>query len=209
MTFRISSAAFAPDTFIPPRFTRQADNISPPREWYDAPPGTRSFVLVLEDPDSPRGTFRHWAVYDIPASSKSLKEGDGSREPVSMLRMGRNDFGNTRYDGPRPPADHGPHHYHFRILAVDVSELDVPPQSSVELILTAARARCLAEAETVGLFETPGGTRRARQPQSEPEPGATRPGIADADKLARTGSVEEATRQTPPAGAWNDVARNE
>ena len=153
MTLIITSPAFSPDGPIPLQFTRDGENISPPVEWHEAPPETRSFALIVEDSDVPRGVFRHWAAYDIPASCSSLKQGDGSREQVTMLRMGRNDFGNTRYDGPQPPAGDGPHHYHFRLLALDVSELDVPAQSSAELILSAAQDRCLAEAEVVGVFE--------------------------------------------------------
>jgi hypothetical protein len=116
--------------------------------------------------------------------------------------MGRNDFGNSRYDGPQPPAGHGPHHYHFRLLALDVSELDVPAQSSATDILALAKPRCLAEAEIIGLFENP-------QARPAGQGVGVRKGIADADKLARTGSVDEPVRDTPPAGAWNDVARNE
>ncbi len=205
MTLSITSPAFAPLGAIPRQFTREGANISPPIQWHDAPPEARSFALIVEDPDAPKGLFRHWAAYDIPASSTSLKEGDGSREPVTMLRMGRNDFGNSRYDGPQPPPGHGPHHYHFRLLALEVAELDVPPQSPAELILAAARSRCLAEAELVGLFENPRGNPTGTDGASR----GVRHGIADADKLARTGSVEEPVRDTPPAGAWNDVAGNE
>jgi len=204
MTLSITSSAFPPLGPIPRQFTRDGDNISPPVEWHDAPTETRSFALIVEDPDAPKGVFRHWAAYDIPASCSNLKEGEGSREPVTMLRMGRNDFGNSRYDGPQPPVNHGPHHYHFRLLALNVSELDVPPQSSAELILTAARAKCLEEAEVVGVFEN---VKKAKS--REAPPGAKSPGVADADKLARTGAVDEPIRQTPPAGAWNDIGRNE
>jgi Raf kinase inhibitor-like YbhB/YbcL family protein len=199
MTLAITSPAFSSLGPIPSRFTRDAANISPPIDWHDAPPATRSFVLIVEDPDAPRGTFRHWAVYDIPASSTGLKEGDGSREPAT-LRMGRNDFGNSRYDGPQPPAGHGPHHYYFRLFALDVAELDVPAKSPANDILAAAKPRCLAEAEIIGLFGTP---------HASPTRQGVRKGIADADKLARTGSIDEPVRDTPPAGAWNDVARNE
>jgi Raf kinase inhibitor-like YbhB/YbcL family protein len=201
MTLAITSPAFSSLGSIPLRFTRDGANTSPPIEWQDAPPETRSFALIVEDPDARRGIFRHWAAYDIPASSTSLKEGDGSREPVT-LRMGRNDFGNSRYDGPQPPAGHGPHHYHFRLLALDVSELDVPARSSATDILALAKPRCLAEAEIIGLFENP-------HARPEGQGVGVRKGIADADKLARTGSVDEPVRDTPPAGAWNDVARNE
>ena len=149
MSLSITSSAFSPFGPIPRQFTRDDANVSPPLEWHDAPLETRSFTLILEDPDAPGGIFHHWVVYDIPASSASLKQGDGSREPVTMLRMGRNDFGNTRYDGPEPPVSHGPHHYHFRLLALNVSEHDVPAQSPAEDVLNAAKARCLAEAEII------------------------------------------------------------
>ena len=115
------------------------------------------------------------------------------------LKMGRNDFGNSRYDGPQPPAGDAAHHYHFRLLALRVAELKLPPQTRASDILAAAEAECLEQAEVVGLFESPDNGQR----------GTPHPGIADADKLARTGSVDEPVRDTPPAGAWNDVAGNE
>jgi phosphatidylethanolamine-binding protein (PEBP) family uncharacterized protein len=65
MTFALTGPAFAPHGPIPLRFTREGANISPPIEWHDAPPATRSFALIVEDPDAPRGTFRHWIAYDI------------------------------------------------------------------------------------------------------------------------------------------------
>lgn len=205
MALTLTSPAFKPFGPIPPEFTRTNANISPPLEWHDAPAATRSFALILEDPDAPRGTFRHWAVYDIPAASTSLPTGAGSLEPVTRLRMGRNDFGNSRYDGPQPPAGDHAHRYHFRLFALNVTELNLPPQSSAAQILAAATAQCLGEAEIVGVFASPAASSHNPPPQH----GATHPGIADADKLARTGSVDEPIRNTPPAGAWNDVARNE
>ncbi len=203
MSLTITSSAFAPQGPIPREFTRDDGNVSPPVEWHDAPPETRSFALIVEDPDAPDGTFHHWVAYDIPVSSTHLKAGEGSREAVTMLRMGRNDFGNIRYDGPQPPVGHGPHHYHFRLLALKVSELAIPAQSAAEVVLEAAKAQCLAEAEIVGVFQNPRGSSK------ETPPGSVRHGIAEADKLARTGSAEEPVRDTPPAGTWNDVARNE
>ena len=67
------------------------------------PGGTRSFALVVEDPDAPKGTFRHWAAYDIPADARRVAEGVGSRDPGAALKMASNDFGNAHYDGPQPP----------------------------------------------------------------------------------------------------------
>lgn len=204
MALSIRSSAFAPLGSIPQQFTRTGANVSPPLEWQGAPQGTRSFALIVEDPDAPQGTFHHWLVYDIPTSVMSLPEGAGSRDPVTRLRMGRNDFGNSRYDGPQPPPGDPAHRYRFRLLALGVSELDLPARSGAERIWTAARKVCLEDTELVGLFEAPGAPRAF-----ETQRGAIHPGIADADKLARTGGLHESIRNTPPAGAWNDIAANE
>jgi len=138
---------------IPERYARDGDNVSPPLEWDGAPEGTKSFALVVEDPDAPSGTFRHWAVYDIPPDTNRLPEGAGSHKGGAGLHMGVNDFGNARYDGPQPPPGHGTHHYHFRLFALDVPELKLKPNSSAREVLRAARAHALAEAETVGTYE--------------------------------------------------------
>ncbi|HEV7608479.1 MAG TPA: YbhB/YbcL family Raf kinase inhibitor-like protein [Steroidobacteraceae bacterium] len=153
MALHIEAPAFAPNQNIPAQFSREGGNISPSIEWHGAPPTTRSFALVVEDPDSPKGTFRHWAAYDIPPDAQHLHEGAGSGAQGAPIQMATNDFGNARYDGPQPPPGHGVHHYHFRLFALDVPELDVPEGSSAGQVLEAARAHAIAEADTVGTFE--------------------------------------------------------
>jgi Raf kinase inhibitor-like YbhB/YbcL family protein len=204
MALIITSPAFPAHGEVPRQFTRDAANVSPPIEWRDAPSETRSFVLVVEDPDAPNGTFWHWAVYDIPEDSTGLDQGAGSQERTVALRMGENDFGNTRYDGPQPPRGHGTHHYHFRLFALRVPKLDVPAQCSAKDVAEAAQAQCLAEGDLVGTSEKPGAATQKTKARAQ-----VRPHIADADKIARTGSANESVRDTPPAGKWNDVARNE
>jgi hypothetical protein len=153
MSLSLSSPAFAPQQRIPNQFSREGGNLSPPVEWRGAPQGTRSFALIVEDPDAPRGVFRHWAAYDIPADARSLAEGAGSREQGAAIQMGTNDFGNTQYDGPQPPQGHGSHHYHFRLFALDVPSLEVPENCAAEDVLAAVQEHALEEAETVGTFE--------------------------------------------------------
>jgi hypothetical protein len=152
MTLTVRTPTFAQDHSIPIRFTREGANVSPLVEWLGAPAGTRSYALVVEDPDAPKGTFRHWAAYNIPAGTRRLTEGAGSRDQGAALRMATNDFGNAHYDGPQPPPGHGVHHYHFRLFALDVPELDVEEGCSAAGVLEAARAHSLAEADTVGTF---------------------------------------------------------
>jgi Raf kinase inhibitor-like YbhB/YbcL family protein len=153
MSLSLSSPAFAPNQRIPNQFSREGGNLSPPIEWRGAPEGTRSFALIVEDPDAPKGTFRHWAAYDIPPDATLLHEGAGSDALNTAIKMARNDFGDTRYDGPQPPPGHGVHHYHFRLFALDTAELNVPVSASAKEVLDAAVEHALAEAETVGTFE--------------------------------------------------------
>ena len=152
MSLAISSPAFRNGGTIPVQYTRDGENVSPPLQWQDAPPETRSFMLLVEDPDAPSGTFRHWAIYNIPASATCLPEGasdQGSKETGE----GVNGFGNARYDGPQPPKGHGPHHYHFRLAALDAPQLDIPASAKAEAIWAKARPHILAEAEVVGIYE--------------------------------------------------------
>ena len=153
MALTIHSPAFTANRPIPQQFSREGGNLSPPMEWRGAPAGTRSYALVVEDPDAPHGTFRHWAAYDIPANAHRLPEGAGSREHAAPLHMAVNDFGHARYDGPQPPAGDGAHHYHFRLFALDIPELALPARCGVRDVLAAARDHSLAEAEVVATFE--------------------------------------------------------
>jgi Raf kinase inhibitor-like YbhB/YbcL family protein len=153
MSLVIETPAFARQARIPVQFTRDGGNVSPRLQWHGAPPATRSFALVVEDPDAPQGTFRHWAAYDIPADSRWLSEGAGSGEQGAPLQMAVNDFGNAHYDGPQPPPGHGQHHYHFRLFALDVNELGLPEDATASQVLDAAVEHCIDEADAVGIYE--------------------------------------------------------
>jgi len=152
MTMHLETPAFAPKQRIPDQFTRQGANISPRVEWQGAPADTRSFALVVEDPDAPKGTFRHWAAYDISADTQWLGEGAGSGELGLQIRQVVNDFGNPHYDGPRPPKGHGTHRYHFRLFALNVEELGLPDDATATDVLDAAMASAIAEADVVGTY---------------------------------------------------------
>ncbi|MBQ0822829.1 YbhB/YbcL family Raf kinase inhibitor-like protein [Microvirga sp. HBU67558] len=152
MPLTITSPAFRNGEVIPVRHTRDGENLSPPLEWRDAPPETKSYVLIVEDPDSPSGTFRHWAMYNVPASEAGLPEG-ASAQGLRGAGEGVNGFRNPRYDGPQPPKGHGPHHYHFRLAALDVPQLEIHASAKVEEIWTRAQPHIIAEAEVVGVYE--------------------------------------------------------
>lgn len=153
MSLTLTTSAFTPQGTIPEKFSRDGENVSPALNWRGAPAGTRSYALVVEDPDAPARTFRHWAVYNIEPDIARLAEGAGSGGRGGSMRTATNDFGNMRYDGPQPPRGHGPHHYHFELFALDVADLELPARASAEDVLAAARRHALAVAEAIGTFE--------------------------------------------------------
>lgn len=153
MALSVSSPAFSNGQRIPERHCKDGDNVSPPLQWHDAPRSTRSFTVIVEDPDAPKGVFRHWAVYNVPPSYQGLGEDSGAAGSGSPLAMAVNDFGNRTYDGPQPPHGHGAHHYHFRLLALDVPELRLPDRATVKEVMDAAQPHVIAQAETVGTFQ--------------------------------------------------------
>ena len=153
MPLTLSSPAFAEGERLPVKYTRDGDNLSPPLRWAGAPEGTRSFMLAVEDPDAPSGTFRHWGVFNIPPDRSELPESVETGPEATGLRFAGNDFGNGRYDGPEPPPGHGVHHYHFRLIALDVPSLEVPAQAGVKHLLHEARKHALDEAELIGTYE--------------------------------------------------------
>jgi Raf kinase inhibitor-like YbhB/YbcL family protein len=150
---RLRSSAFSDGAAIPRRFTCDGEDVSPPLQWSDAPAGNRSFVLLCDDPDAPAGTWHHWAAYDIPADRTTLAEGAGRAGGKEALKHAVNDFGRPGYGGPCPPPGHGPHHYHFRLLALSTDRLPVRKDPSCRDVEREARKHLVAEAVLVGLYE--------------------------------------------------------
>ncbi len=149
----LTSTAFHDGAIIPRRFTCDGENVSPPLQWTGAPVESKSVVLLCDDPDAPAGTWRHWAVFDIPSYRAELVEGAGRPEGFEDFRHAVNDFGNLGYGGPCPPRHHGLHHYHFRLLALDRAELSVRAHPSCKEVEQEARKHVLAEASLVGLYQ--------------------------------------------------------
>ena len=150
---RLSSSGFSDGSVIPRRFTCDGEDLSPPLQWSDAPPATRCFVLLCDDPDAPAGKWHHWAAYDIPCAQVSLAEG-GSREAAKQgFKQAINDFGRPGYGGPCPPHRHGPHRYRFRLLALSVDRLPIRQSPTCKDVEREARKHTLTEAVLVGVYE--------------------------------------------------------
>lgn len=151
MAMELTSPAFANGGRMPDRYTCTGEDMSPPLIWSDPPKGTRSFALFCDDPDAPGGIFHHWAVYDIPVDIKALPEGFSASGTAGPLQQGVNDFGATRYGGACPPKGHGTHHYHFKLMALDVDHLDIRGRRCGE-IEAAARRHAVAETTLIGTY---------------------------------------------------------
>lgn len=151
MTFTLETAAFDADGLIPVQFTCDGRDLSPPLEWSDAPAGTGSYALIVDDPDAPRGTWVHWLIYNIPATVQRLESAvPAQRELPSGARQGRNDFRKIGYGGPCPPP--GPsHRYFFRLFALD-RMLDLAAGASRPELEKAMSGRVLGQAEFMGRY---------------------------------------------------------
>jgi len=151
MSLHLSSTAFSADETIPKRNTCDGADQSPPLAWSGAPSGTQSYALIVEDPDAPGGTFVHWVIYRIPATSAELAAGvPHQAELASGARQGRNSFRRVGYGGPCPPAG-PPHHYHFRLYALN-APIDLTPGASVSELRAAMNGHVLDETDLVGLY---------------------------------------------------------
>jgi Raf kinase inhibitor-like YbhB/YbcL family protein len=143
----LTSDAFQSGQPIPSQFTCDGADQTPALHWGEPPAGTKSFALVIDDPDAPSGTFRHWGVYDIPASARSI----GGEQRIGTEV--HNDFGKPGYGGPCPPKGHGMHHYHFKLFALDVDRLNVGSNAKVVDVENEASKHAIARVELIGTYE--------------------------------------------------------
>jgi Raf kinase inhibitor-like YbhB/YbcL family protein len=148
----LTSPAFADGQQIPTQYSCDGAGQSPPLAWGDPPRNTKSFAMVIDDPDAPSGTFRHWGVYDIPPGQRDLAAGAGAPTRSSLMQS-LNDGGKPGYTGMCPPKGHGLHLYHFRLFALDVSALDLPAAAKVKDIEDAALKHAIGQGELVGTYE--------------------------------------------------------
>jgi len=150
MAFQIFSSSFADGGWIPDLNTCQGADVSPSLEWMGEPPETRSFALIVDDPDAPGGTWDHWLLYDLGSKSHNLAQG---YKIGSLGVSGKNSWGKPGYGGPCPPKGHGPHRYFFRIYALDVNTLGLPAGAQRGELEKKMKGHVLAEAQYMGRFE--------------------------------------------------------
>src|SRR5215213_294602 len=155
MPLGITSPAFSHNGAIPVKHTCESDDVSPALQWSGAPSGTRSFALIVDDPDAPdpdapKRVYVHWVVYDMTPNCTGLPEGVKFTEQPNGGRQGKNDGGNVGYMGPCPPI--GRHRYFFKLYALDtmLGELGAATKAEVE---AAMRGHILEQAELVGTYQ--------------------------------------------------------
>ena len=155
MGFSITSSAFAPNGSIPRQYTCEGDQTSPPVEWTGAPSGTKSFALIVEDPDvpdpaKPERIYVHWVVYNIPAGTTAIPENAAKAGLPTGAMHGYNDSGKPTYGGPCPPI--GRHRYFFKLSALDTDLTFAAPPTKADL-LKSMDGHLLGNAELIGTYE--------------------------------------------------------
>jgi len=147
----LKSSAFQNGATIPRKHTCDADDVSPALSWSNAPAAAKAFALIVDDPDAPGGTWVHWVIYDLPASSKELPEAISKTETLANgAKQGLNDFRKVGYGGPCPPPGK-PHHYHFKLYALN-APTNLKPRATKQQLIDAMKGHVLSEAEIVGLY---------------------------------------------------------
>jgi len=151
MAFKIESLSFKNGDMIPKKYTCDGEEVSPPLKWTDAPPGTKSFALVCDDPDAPMITWIHWVICLIPGGTSELIEGVARKDVAdSGIVQGMNSGRKTGYSGPCPPG-RSRHRYFFRLYALD-AELALRPRATRHDLDKAMRGHVLGQAEVMGVY---------------------------------------------------------
>lgn len=155
MVFALISSAFAANGSIPRQYTCEGADVSPPLSWSGAPAGTRSYALIVDDPDAPdphapRTVWVHWVVYNIPAGTHALPADADRKGLPEGARQGLNDWKRASYGGPCPPI--GRHRYFHKLYALDAELPDLGEPTKAQL-LQAMRGHVLAETEFIGTYQ--------------------------------------------------------
>jgi Raf kinase inhibitor-like YbhB/YbcL family protein len=155
MAFTLRSPGFESQGSIPAEHTCEGDGTSPALTWSGAPADTKSFALIVDDPDAPdpaapRTTWVHWVLYNIPAATTALPAGASAASIPAGAAEGINDFKRTGYGGPCPPI--GRHRYFHKLYALDATLADLKKPTKAQLEKAMA-GHVLAEAQLVGTYQ--------------------------------------------------------
>jgi Raf kinase inhibitor-like YbhB/YbcL family protein len=160
--FTLSSPDMSPGQTIPEKFEFNSfgctgKNVSPGLNWKNAPAGTKSFAIMVHDPDAPTGGagFWHWVVVNLPATMTGLAQGDGglgSKNLPAGAEQIHNDYGQAAWGGPCPPEGDKPHHYNFTVYALKTPKLEIPAGASTSVVGFMINSQALAKATLTARF---------------------------------------------------------
>ena len=155
MSLTITSSSFSHNGTIPARHTCDGPDISPALTWTDIPDGTKSLVLIVDDPDAPdpaapKMTWVHWVLYNLPPNINGLPEGVEAKNLPSGTLQGINDWSRTGYGGPCPPV--GSHRYFHKLYALNTILQDVK-NSTKAILEKAMQGHVIAQAELIGHYQ--------------------------------------------------------
>jgi Raf kinase inhibitor-like YbhB/YbcL family protein len=136
---------------IPSKYTCDGENVPPTLAWGEPPPGTKSFILIVKDPDAPGGTWIHWIVYNLPVQARSV---DALTRPVMQIDdvnilFGKNSWGRQAYGGPCPPS--GTHHYIFQVNALSI-DLGPKDNQTISELTSRMQGSILGTVELIGTY---------------------------------------------------------
>lgn len=152
MSLEVTSTAFEQGKAIPKEYTGDGKDVSPPLRWSEPPAETKSIALICDDPDTPRGTWVHWVLFNLPPETRELNEGIPAEDTLpSGAKQGKNDFGSIGYGGPAPPKGK-PHRYFFKVYALS-EELRLPPGATKSELVQAMNGHILAEGQLMGTHQ--------------------------------------------------------
>jgi Raf kinase inhibitor-like YbhB/YbcL family protein len=147
----ISSKSFSNGGAIPKKSTCDGEDVSPDLSWNEAPAGTRSFALLVDDPDAPVGNWNHWTLWNAPPESHGLPAGTSKvAQLADGTQQGLNDFRKIGYNGPCPPPGK-PDRYYFKLFALD-TKLTLKEKSGKRELEGAMKDRILGQVEWMGQY---------------------------------------------------------
>lgn len=157
LPLQLTSSAFAEGEAIPVEHTCDGADQAPPLSWRGRPMGTKSWALIVDDPDAPdpaapRMTWVHWLVWNLPARGDTLLAAQLAKDAAgSDVRQGTTDFGRIGYGGPCPPI--GTHRYYFRLYALD-TVLDLPAGATRTQLEAAMKTHILGQTTLMGRYSS-------------------------------------------------------
>src|SRR5215813_6181683 len=132
--FTLTSTTFKDGQMMPKKAANNSptnpncvgENVSPQLSWTGVPDGTKSFVLLMEDPEGRGGAgVHHWVAYGIPPTVTSFAECEVSKASDKFVGS-KSTQGVGNYSGPCTPPG-SPHHYTFVVIATDFDPKELPP----------------------------------------------------------------------------------